>query len=328
VTADIDVGDPSGLAADVGRLRGLSECASDAGTLTVLALDQRRHLRALFRSATGREATYEELVEFKLDVVTHLARGATGLLLDPELGAAQAIASGRLPGGVGLIVSLEASAPGTARLLDGWGVGKARAIGASAAKLLIHYRTDAPDAAVQEKVLDAVAGECARAGLPLFVEALGFALDDRRPYAGQTRADAVVATARRLSSIGGDVLKLEFPFEAGVTDEALLADACTAVTAATPLPWVLLSAGVARSDFERQVSIATASGASGVVAGRTIWGEAVGLDAGARRTFLETIGIERLRRLRAIVERSARPVRLTRDDVAEALREGWPRRDW
>ena len=74
--------------------------------------------------------------------------------------------------------------------------------------------------------------------------------------------------------LGGDVLKAEFPYDAGETDEARWRDACEELTAAIDVPWVLLSGGVDAATFEAQVRVACAAGASGVLAGRSIWAEA------------------------------------------------------
>ena len=92
----------------------------------------------------------------------------------------------------------------------------------------------------------------------------------------------VVETARRLTAIGADVLKAEFPYDAGVTDEGRWREACAELDAATPVPWVLLSGGVDDATFERQVRVACEAGASGVLVGRSVWAEAATMAAGDR----------------------------------------------
>ena len=78
--------------------RGLDACASARGTFAVLALDHRQNLRKELRPDDPASVTYEEMVDFKRAVVRALAPVATGTLLDPEIGAAQCIADGSLPG--------------------------------------------------------------------------------------------------------------------------------------------------------------------------------------------------------------------------------------
>ena len=127
----------------LGARRGLAACASERGTFAVLALDHRQNLRRELRPDDPSAVTFDEMVAFKRAVVRALASVATGTLLDPEIGAAQAIADGSLPARAGLIVAIEAtgfegaSTARVSRVLDGWSVEQAKRIGASAAKLLI-----------------------------------------------------------------------------------------------------------------------------------------------------------------------------------------------
>lgn len=248
------------------------------------------------------------MIEFKRAVVRGLASSASGVLLDPEIGVAQCIVDGSLPARTGLVVAVEAtgySGPATARrsaILEGWSVSQAKRIGASAIKLLLYYHPDAPNAADQERLLETVAREAIAEDIGLFVEPLSFSLDpDQQPLRGETRRAVVVETARRLTAIGGDILKAEFPYDAAVTDADRWRDACAELDAATVVPWVLLSGGVDGSTFESQARVACEAGASGVLVGRSIWAEAATLHDRERATFLETEGRARLGRLATIV---------------------------
>ena len=103
----------------LGTRRGLEACASPRGTFAVLALDHRQNLRRELRPDAPQSVTYAEMVEFKRAVIRALAPHATGSLLDPEIGAAQCIADGSLPGRAGLLVAIEATGyegPPTARV--------------------------------------------------------------------------------------------------------------------------------------------------------------------------------------------------------------------
>ena len=85
----------------------------------VLALDHRQNLRRELHPEAPDTTSYDEMVAFKRAVVRALAPVATGSLLDPEVGAAQVIADGSLPGNAGLLVALEATGyegPPTARV--------------------------------------------------------------------------------------------------------------------------------------------------------------------------------------------------------------------
>jgi tagatose-1,6-bisphosphate aldolase len=301
----------------LGTVRGLDACSSARGTFTVLALDHRQNLRKELRPDDPGSVTLGEMVDFKRAVVRALGTTGTGVLLDPEIGVAPAIADGSLPGRAGLIVAVEATgyqgpaAARVSRVLPGWGVERIKRLGASAAKLLVYYNPDAANAADQEQLVTDVAEACRAADLALFLEPLSFGLDGGR-LTGEGRRQVVVETARRLSRAGPDVLKVEFPYDAGVLDEARWVDACEELDAATPLPWVLLSGGVDDETFERQVGVACRAGASGVLVGRSVWAEAATMPPAARDAFLETTGRRRLARLVSLV-----------DDVAVPWRPRW-----
>jgi tagatose 1,6-diphosphate aldolase len=316
-----------------GARRGLDACASPRGIFGVLALDHRQNLRRELRPDDPEAVTDSEMVEFKRAVVRALAPVATGTLLDPEVGAAQCIADGSLPGGAGLIVAVEATGydgPSTARIsrvLDGWSVEKAKRMGASAAKLLVYYHPDAANAADQEALVARVVAECRAVDLALFVEPLSFALVEGEKLAGDARRRVVIETARRLTAIGGDILKAEFPYDPSVADRGRWREACAELDAASAVPWVLLSGGVDEATFHAQVEIACLHGASGVVAGRSVWAEAATLAAEPRAAFLATTARDRLRRLVDLVEDVGRPWNARATTLASAVTpsEGWYR---
>ncbi len=298
----------------IGRIRGIRACASDRGTFAVLALDHRQNLRRELGPDDPGAVTFEAMVDFKRAVVRAVGRAATGILLDPEIGAAQAVVDGSLPPGCGLLVAIEATGftgPTTARtsrVLDGWSAAKAKRIGASAAKLLVYYHPDAATAADQERLLASVAADCRAADLALFVEPLSYSIDPAAPaLAGEARRRVVVETARRLGALGGDILKAEFPYDPGVTDEGRWRDACAELDAASPIPWVLLSGGVDDATFEAQVRVACQAGASGVAAGRSVWAEAATRPPAERDGFLRGTGRDRLARLARLVDEVGRP---------------------
>lgn len=311
-----------------GTRRGLAACASPRGTFTVLALDHRQNLaRELHPEAPG-STTYAEMVTFKRAVIRALAPYATGSLLDPEIGAAQCIADGSLPGGTGLLVAIEETGYGgtptarVSRILPGWSVAQAKRMGASAAKLLVYYHPDAANAGDQEELVASVAASCRAADLPLFVEPLGFDPITGGKLLGEARRRCVVETARRLTAIGGDILKAEFPYDAGVDDGSAWAEACAELEAASSVPWVLLSGGVDDATFERQVAIACAAGASGVLVGRSVWAPSATMAGPERDAWLAVEGRRRLQRLAALVDEQGTPWHVRPNSVTSAAMPG------
>lgn len=292
----------------IGKYRGLQQCASGRGVFTLLALDHRQNLR----KANPRFQDDAELSRFKLEVVAELAPYASGVLLDPEFSAAQAIAGGALPGDRGLVVALEATgytgepSARRARILPGWSVEKAKRMGAQMAKLLVYYHPDASVAAEIEEFVAGVAAECQKYDLALMLEPLSYPLTGEKLSAGEKRR-VVVETARRLTALPGvDLLKAEFPLPAD-SPEHEWAAACAELNEASRVPWIVLSAAVAFETYLRQAAAACQAGASGVAVGRAVWQEAVGLDGGARTEFLRNVARERLGRLNALCQALARP---------------------
>ena len=314
----------------LGAMRGLQQCASASGRFTIVALDHRQSLRKMLRPQNPESVSYEELVEFKRAAVRALAPSATGVLLDPELGAAQCIADGSLPGHVGLVLALEATGyTGTptarkSKILEGWSAEKARTIGASACKFLVYYHPDATNVKEQEAVVTAAVAECHAAGLPIFVEPLTHAIKEGGRFEGEDRRRTIVRTARTMAAMGGDVLKLQFPYGPEETDRGRWRDACAEITEAAGRPWVLLSGDNPPDTFVELAEIACRAGASGIACGRGIWVEAATRSGAERDSFLKDVALPRLQRLYEIVEMHARPWTDAYPRAAENL-EGWYR---
>jgi tagatose 1,6-diphosphate aldolase len=146
----------------------------------------------------------------------------------------------------------------------------------------------------------------------VFVEPVSYSLEAgvRKESAefARTRPEVVRETARRLSKLKPDVLKLEFPVDSEHDkDNSSWQVACEAVSAVCDVPWVLLSAGVDFETFAQQTKIACRAGASGFLAGRAIWKEAVTMTTQERALFLAETGVDRIRRLEEMVYNLARP---------------------
>jgi Tagatose-1,6-bisphosphate aldolase len=95
-----------------------------------------------------------------------------------------------------------------------------------------------------------------------------------------------VRSAELLSPVGPDLLKLEWPGDD---------DGCLEITRVCgSVPWALLSAGIDYEKFVERVVTAMDAGASGFIAGRALWGEAVGFSGAERSHFLKTIAVERM----------------------------------
>jgi len=302
------------MAMSIGKWRRLQQTACSAGAFSVLAVDHRGPLRRALADESPDGGTVEALTALKCDIVTQLAPETSAVLLDPETAAGQCVANGSLPGGTGLLVALDTGSTGdplnrSTGLVENWSVEKAVRLGASAVKLLLYYHPESPEAGEREKLVREIARECDQFEIPFFLEPLSCAADgSSKPLAPEQRRTVVIETARRLAPLGIDVLKAEFPIDVNVEpQEPLWRGACEELTEVCETPWVLLSAGVSYDVFLKQVRVACEAGASGVMAGRAVWKEAVTLDRHARLAFLRGEGRDRMQRLHALCAALARP---------------------
>ena len=298
---------------NIGKMRGMRHCASARGTFTCLALDHRQGLRRAMNPEDPNSISDNQLTRFKLEIAAELGEAATAVLLDPEYSAAQAVAAGIIPRDAGLVVAVEATGytgdPDArhSRILPGWSVEKAKRMGADMIKLLVYYHPDAPTAVEIEAFVQQVSDECARHDLGLMLEPLSYALDGGKINASEEKRRVVVETARRLTPLGVDLLKAEFPLTVTSQEEAEWLAACAEVSEASTVPWILLSAAVDFGTYLRQVRVACTAGASGVAVGRAVWKEAVELVGNERSAFLRGVARERLERLSALCYALAKP---------------------
>ncbi len=302
----------------IGKLRGLQQIADPVGVFNMCAIDHRGSLRQLICQEEG-EACDRAMIDFKLELCSSLATYASAVLLDPIYGAAQCISHGVISKNSGLLVSLEATGytgdgeSRRTRLLEGWSVAKIKRMGASAVKLLLYYRPDLHKlAAEQLDTVNAVARDCIEHDIPFLVEAMCYPVGDEVSNPGlfaEHKAGLVIATAGDIAGLPIDILKTEFPADLRYNaNESELIEHCRKLDAASAVPWVVLSAGVDYDLFRRQVEIACQAGASGFLAGRAIWQEAVAIENVHQRSrYLATVTVDRLKELNEIAGKYAVP---------------------
>jgi tagatose-1,6-bisphosphate aldolase len=144
-----------------------------------------------------------------------------------------------------------------------------------------------------------VVEEFAREDLLLVVEFLTYALEGESPEDYAAKMPALIEGGTRIAlDCGAKVLKIPFP---GTSES------CAAVTRmAGGVPWAILSAGVGHEKFLGQVETAMREGASGVIAGRSLWKDCISLDRAEQRRRLEAVAVPRLREIQAVVARHRR----------------------
>ena len=215
----------------------------------------------------------------KLHGGQHSDAGGAVLAEDNVAGllAAQAVATRRIPNDVGLVVALESTgysgepSARKAQIIPGWSVEKAKRMGAAAIKLLVYYHPDSPASAEIEEFTKKVADDCLKSDIVLMLEPLSYSLDENKKLSSAEKRYVVVETAKRLTPLGVDILKAEFPLDVAEKDESQWAKACADISTASVAPWILLSAAVDYETYLRQVVVACNSGASGIAVGRAVW---------------------------------------------------------
>lgn len=318
-----------------GKLRGLARLADRDGRFRMIAVDQRPPLfRALARGLGVEEDAldWHEVADAKALLVRELAPHASAVLLDPAWALPRALTA--VPGDVGLLSTLEGydfevvDGERRSRRVAGWSVAAARRSGADAIKVLAWDRPDVSEATRrhQDDFVREAGAACRRWDLPFVLELLDYPLpgeDAADPAWLRGKGERVLGSLRHYAdpTFGVDLFKLELPFDphrvrevaAGALDgvareplldraeaEALLAE----VDAASPVPWVLLSAGVGPGAFAFGVEAAVRAGASGFLAGRALWLRALDAwpDREAVRDALRGGSVPLIHRLAALVE--------------------------
>lgn len=315
----------------LGKAHHLSRCATPDGQFVMLALDHRNNLRRAMAPDDPTRVSYAEMAAFKEALARSLSPVATGILLDPEYGLAAAIAGNAIDPRCGLLVAVEetgytgAPSARASKILPGWSVEKVARVGAAGVKLLVYYHPQAATAGAQEALVREVGESCRHHEIPLFLEPLSFTLDPRaKRLSSSEKRRVVVETARRLTPLGVDVLKAEFLLHIDEDpDEGVWLEACQELSAASRAPWVLLSAGVSFERFVKQTRIACQAGASGVLAGRAVWKEAIAMGHGARAVFFHGTAKERMSELAGVVGECGRPWTAFHPDLRSQATPEW-----
>ncbi len=258
--------------------------ADPAGIIRALALDHRDSLRALLGPD---QADADPIRRWKADLVRTASGRASAVMLDPEFGMHRVVLS-NLEEGLGVIAAREAQgyladdSVTHTTLLEGWSSGRAATLGAHAMKFLALW--DGAENLAQSETIQRAIEEAHAARMPILLEPLPRRLPPSGPW--------VIDWVEVHGSAGADLLKLPHPGSA---------DGCSEITKRVGVPWVILSAGADFDTFVHQTEDAVSAGASGYIAGRSIWREAATLVADERQRAIDRFVIPRLDRLSQIV---------------------------
>ncbi len=319
---------------DPGKLRSFQRVTSPDGYFLICALDHLSDFQELLDSDLSR-VTYQQTGEVKNQLIRTLADQCSAFLLDARFGLAQAIASRALPGSVGLMASIEdedykpATATRKTRFRENWSTKQMKMLGADVCKLLWFFRPDSSVADHQRDVVKGLVEECTSLSLPLVVEPIWYPLEGEDPTSTawrERRVQGIIESAREAYELGTDMLKVEFP---GYVDsdagKAKALEACQQLDAAVTVPWVILSAGVNYDSFKAQVEIACDAGASGFLAGRSIWRDAASVSDPELKSKAGFDAVNRLAELSNITRACGKPFKpqLDGEGLTRAFPEFW-----
>lgn len=277
-------------------MKSLAPLSLPSGGLAMVAVDQREALRGMYAAKRSGAIGDEVLTDFKVAVAEKLSDLSSGLLVDLDFGLQQIVDRKVLAPGCGLIAAQDlligpAGGAATDTAIDERvDAAEMKRLGAVALKLLILYRSDESSTVRGEMAKRFIDG-AKENGLISLVEII---VKPPRDGGAFDREVEIVSAAKEASEWGMDLYKAEVPY-GGKANDGEMKKAYGAMHDAIGIPWVVLSNGVAKEDFERAVSLACKSGAKGFLAGRAVWADVVGDED--ERASLTSISRPRLQRL-------------------------------
>ncbi|MGW2477227.1 hypothetical protein [Streptomyces sp. NPDC001665] len=288
-----------------------SRLSRPTGTFAMVAADQRDSLRTMMAERArvpGDRIPDDDLTEFKLAVARTLGPHASALLIDRHYGYRRLIEEQVLPASCAPILAVDALDQEPGQPVEGTSLdpridpAAAAADGTHGLKLLVIWRRDErrdERVALAARFVDL----CRAAGLASVLEPVARPTPAEE-VAGTFRLnDAIVEAARELAPLRPSLYKGQVP-DGGTGPLTRLTAECERIDAVVDVPWVVLSQGVAPADFPTAVEAACRAGASGFLAGRALWTDAL---TGDRDAALRGPSTDRLRRLGEIVDAHGRP---------------------
>ena len=284
--------------------RGYQMICDATGAMMVVACDQRGGMRTLLAATPEEQAqiSNETLGKTKYDITRFLASQAGCVLVDPICAVPGIIDEGVVPRNTGLLIGLDASGWDTSpegyrisKMVEGVTARKVRELGATGGKIMIYLRSDTPKANVENlQTLRDVIADFAREDLFLVVEFLTYQLENESKEEYQSKIPQLIEEGcQACIDCGSKVLKIPYPG----TEQA-----CAAVTdICGDVPWAVLSAGVDHATFLTQVDISLRNGASGVIAGRSLWKDCISLDRNISKEKLSSVAVSRLRDIQELL---------------------------
>ena len=266
------------------------------GRFLMLALDHRQSFRQILNPLNPSATSDKQMIAVKKAIIESLSEKISGLLIDPEFG---------LPAYKSLncqkpyLLSVEKSGyqrKDEERITElEYEIADLKKMGASGIKLLLYFNPWVKSAIEQLKTAAFVYHQCRQENLPLFLEIVTYYTEET----ALNKNNLVVESLNKVLSFGvtADVFKLEYPLDR---------QGCLTVSKILgKIPWIMLSRGENFQIFKIQLEEAMANGASGFLAGRSLWQE-IGRfsDDEKRKEYLQNCVQKRFDEIASIVLQS------------------------
>jgi tagatose-1,6-bisphosphate aldolase len=266
------------------------------GRFLMLALDHRQSFRQILNPLNPSATSDKQMIAVKKAIIESLSEKISGLLIDPEFG---------LPAYKSLncqkpyLLSAEKSGyqrKDEERITElEYEIADLKKMGASGIKLLLYFNPWVKSAIEQLKTAAFVYHQCRQENLPLFLEIVTYYTEET----ALNKNNLVVESLNKVLSFGvtADVFKLEYPLDR---------QGCLTVSKILgKIPWIMLSRGENFQIFKIQLEEAMANGASGFLAGRSLWQE-IGQfsDDEKRKEYLQNCVQKRFDEIASIVLQS------------------------
>ena len=273
---------------NIGKLIHIKKLCNDQGHLQMLAIDQRPPIFNLIREKK-KAYTYKDVVDFKKQISLNLSQHSTAILMDPVYSVPSLVPSSKSKG---LIVTLEdhnfieKGKGRDSKNIKNWTVEKIKRIGGDAVKVLAWYRPDADQKSIkhQKKYIETIGKQCERYDIPFLLELLVYPFKNEIGYSKDYKEQLdknqnhVIDSVKEFSKTKYkvDIFKLESPVDSDKLQNGKFTktteDAFIQLSKVTRnIPWVMLSSGMSKRSFLNCLKLAYKNGASGYLAGRTIW---------------------------------------------------------
>ena len=169
--------------------------------------------------------------------------------------------------------------------INNWSVEKIKKAGGDAVKVLAWYRPDAEIESIehQRNYVQTIGEECEKYSIPFLLELLVYPFQndenhtteyvEQKQKKTQHVIDSVLEFAKDKYKV--DIFKLESPVDSSQLKDEITPETEDAfkklANATNNKPWVVLSSGMDKDSFYKCLELAYKNGASGYLAGRTIW---------------------------------------------------------